>query len=302
LTPPPAGPIIAGPVSAGPSFANGPGLSTGRATLSITLPEAVTSSFEVGCSWSATGHVVGLLIGKQEIGSDFPFLRWKVAPGPKYQIELVEPDQTSFIGGDGDYISQASSDGHSGSIAFTNLVLNSGDPSTAARRSGTFTWTCDPAASLGQPAPLLPSPTVDEHGVPTLWIIHNGKPERQALTGCPIDLRTPTYSSAASCATSDWWERLPALSSALDVTPGDSLAFALDGWTITLANVQAAESTSPGGTSSNPMLDLRPLLGNGAVAYSPPGSGVWYVHFIVEASKDDGSSLHAEYAYAIRVP
>jgi hypothetical protein len=302
LTPPPAGPIVAGPVSAGPAFANGPGLSTGRATLSITQPEAATSSFEVRCSWSMTGHVLGLLIGKQAIGSDFPFLRWKVAPGPKYQIELVEPDQTTFIGSDSDYSSQASADGHSGSITFTNLVLNSGDPSTPPRRSGMFTWTCDPASSLGNPAPSLPAPTEDEHGVPTLWIIHNGKPARQALIGCPIDLRTPIYSSAASCATSDWWALLPSLNSALEVASGDSLAFALDGWTVTLAAVGAAQSSSPPGTSGNPMFDLRPTLGNGAVAFSPPGSGVWYVHFIVDASKDDGSSLHAEYSYAIKVP
>jgi hypothetical protein len=49
-------------------------------------------------------------------------------------------------------------------------------------------------------------------------------------------------------------------------------------------------------------MDLKPILGNGAVAFSPPGPGSWYVHFTVEAARDDGSTLQAEYAYPITAP
>jgi hypothetical protein len=294
--------FIAGPVSVTPSPATGPGLSSGRATLSLSQPQPATSSFAVGCVWSVSGHVVGMTVGKQDIGGEYLFVHWSPAPGPRYQIELVQPDQTSFIGSAANFASQANADGQSGSITFTNLVLNSGDPSTAPRRSGTFTWACDQATSLGRPAPLLPSPTVDEQGVPILWILQNGKPERRALTGCPIDLATPTGGLEDSCATSNWWEPLQSLDSALEVAPGDSLAFALDGWTVTSADVEAAQSSSPPGTFESPLMNLHPVLGNGAVAFSSPGSGSWYVHLIIEAGMDDGSSLGAEYAYLVTVP
>ena len=281
----------------------GPGLSAGRATISLTQPQSATSSFVIGCGWSVHGHLVGLTIGKQAIGKDYLFVRWKLALGPQYQIELVNPDdQTSFIGTAGNYTSQAAADGYSGSIVFTDLTLNSGDHSTAPRRSGTFTWTCEQPATLGRPAPSLPSPTADEQGVPALWILENGTPARQALTGCPITLTTPDRSLAASCATSNWWEPLRSLNSAFEVASGDSLAFALDGWTVTSADVVASHSSSTPGSFENPLMDLKPILGNGAVAFSPPGPGIWYVHFTIEAARDDGSTLEAEYAYPIMVP
>ncbi|MFI5260028.1 MAG: hypothetical protein ACHQ01_10540 [Candidatus Limnocylindrales bacterium] len=297
---PPAGPI-GGPISVTPSFSTGPGLSTGRATLSLSQPESTSSSFSIGCEWSVHGHVVGLAIGKQLVGGDYPFLRWSLALGPKYEIEFVEPDQTTFIGSAGSFASQGAADGHAGSITFTNLVLDSGDPSTAPRRSGSFSWTCEQAASLGSPAPSLPSPTVDEHGAPTLWILQNGVPGIRALTGCPIKLTTPAGSVAESCATSNWWEPLASLNSALAVSPGDSLAFALDGWTVTSAQVDTSRSTSQPGSIDNPLQDLHAVLGNGAIAFSPPGPGSWYVHFTIEAAMDNGSTLDAEYSYAIKV-
>jgi hypothetical protein len=249
------------------------------------------------------GDMVGLMIGKQAIGDDYPYIRWRPAPGPKYRIEIVEPDQTKFSGGDSNYTSQTAPDGHTGSIAFTNLVLNSGDPSTAPRRSGTFTWACDQATSLGSPAPSLPSPAVDERGVPALWIIDSGSPVRRALTGCPIDLTTAAGHFAASCATNNWWEPLQSLDSTLDVAQGDSLAFALDGWTVTSADVVASSSSSasPPGTFPNGLVGLNPIIGNGAVAFSPPAPGSWYVQFMIEAARDDGSWLAAEYAYPITV-
>jgi hypothetical protein len=292
----------AGPISVTPSPVTGPGMSPGRATLSLTQPESATSSFDVGCIWSVPGHVVGLAIGKQIIGGDYPFLRWSLAPGPKYEIEFVEPDQTSFIGSVADFSSQAVPDGSTGSITFTNLVLNSGDPATAPRRSGTFTWACEPTTSLGIPAPSLPSPTVDEQGVPTLWILQNGAPVRAALTGCPVELTTPAGSLAESCATSDWWEPLALLKSAVAVSPGASLAFAIDGWTITSAKVVASLSTSLPGSVDNPLQDLHAVLGNGAVTFSAPATGSWYVHFTLEAATDDGSTLDAEYSDWITVP
>ena len=299
--------LIAGPINVTSSLTTGPGLSSGWATLSLSQPQRATSSFDVGCGWSVHSNVVGLTIGKQVIGDDYPFLRWKLAVGPKYQIELVEPDQTSFIGSNDNYTSEAALDGSTGSITFTNLVLNSGDSSTGPRRSGTFTWACEQATSLGSSAPSLPAPTVDEQGVPTLWILQNGTPVRRALTGCPIDLTTPTRSLAASCATSNWWEPLASLNSAFEVASGDSLAFALDGWTVTSAEVVAmpAAAGRPGGSGPSfdaPLQDLHTVLGNGEVAFSPPGPGSWYVHFTVEAAMDDGSTLDTEYSYPITVP
>jgi hypothetical protein len=46
---------------------------------------------------------------------------------------------------------------------------------------------------------------------------------------------------------------------------------------------------------------LNPIIGNGAVAFSPPAPGSWYVQFMIEAARDDGSWLAAEYAYPITV-
>ena len=305
VTPSPAtgSPWVNGLVGVTPSPAVGPGLSSGRATLTLSQPKSPPSTFTVGCVSSVSGHVVGMTVGKQDIGGEYLFVRWSLAPGPKYQIQLVQPDQTSFSGSAANFASQASADGHSGSITFTNLVLNSGDPSTAPRRSGTFTWACDQASSLGSPAPSLPSPTVDERGIPTLWILQNGKPERQAVTGCPVDMVTPTRELSVDCGLqSNWLEPLQSLDSALEVAPDDSLAFALDGWTVTSADVEAAQSSSPAGTFENPLMDLHPVLGNGAVAFSPPGRGSWYVYFEISAVMDDGSSLGGEYAYLITVP
>jgi hypothetical protein len=294
-------PWVNGLVSVTPWPAIGPGLSSGRATLTLSRPKSPPSTFAVGCVWSVSGHVVGMTVGKQDIGGEYLFVRWSLTPGPKYQIELVQPDQTSFSGSAANFASQAAADGQSGSITFTNLVLNPGNAAlTAPRRSGSFTWTCDQAPSLGSPAPSLPSPTVDNQGVPILWILQNGKPARRALTGCPIDIVTPTRSFATSCTTTNWFE--PLQGSTLEVAPGDVLAFALDGWTVTSADVEAAQSSSPAGSFENPLMDLGAVLGNGAVAFSPPGSGTWYVQFTIEAAKDDGSSLGAEYAYLITVP
>jgi len=295
--------VISGPINVQWQPPTGPGLSAGRASLSLSEPQSAPASFVIGCGWSVRGHVVGLTIGKQDVGSDYFFVRWKLALGPQYQIELVNPDdQTSFIGLAGNYTSQAAADGSSGSIVFTNLTLNSGDPSTASRRSGTFTWTCEQPATLGRPAPSLPSPTVDEQGVPALWILQNGTPVRRALTGCPLSVTTPERALAASCATTNWWEPLQSLDSALEVAPADGLAFALDGWTVTSAEVVASHSSSTPGSFENPLMGLKPILGNGEVAFSPPGPGIWYVHFTVEAARDDGSTLQADYAYPIMVP
>ena len=300
-----AGPssVVAGPVTMTETPATGPGLSAGRATLTLTEPKSAASSFAVGCIWSVSGHVVGMTVGKQEIGGEFVFVRWEPAPGPDYQIELVAADQSSFIGAFDDFASQATADGGSGSITFTNLTLNAGDQSTAPKRSGTFTWACERPASLGSPAPSLPSPTVDEQGVPTLWLLQNGSPVRRALTGCPIDLRTPGHALTTSCAAANWWEPLGSLNSTFEVAAGDRLAFALDGWTFVLADVEAMPVSSAGGPSQDaPLVSLRPVLGNGVVAFSPPGPGDWYVHFTIEAAQDDGSKLQAEYAYPISVP
>jgi len=293
---------MAGGINGQSQLPTGPGLSAGRATISLTQPQSAPSSFAIGCDWSVRGHLVGLTIGKQAIGDDYPFLRWKLALGPSYEIELVEPDQTSFIGSGSNYTSEAAADGSSGSITFTNLALNSGDHSTAPRRSGTFTWTCEHPARLGRPAPSLPSPTVDEQGVPALWVLQNGTPVRRALTGCPITLDTFGAGFVTSCATSDWWEPLQSLNSTLEVGPGEILAFALDGWTVTSADVVAAHSSSAAGSFDNPLVNLKPILGNGAVAFSPPGPGSWYVHFTIEGARDDGSALEAEYAYPITMP
>jgi hypothetical protein len=302
-------PAIAGPISAVASPETGPGLSAGRATLTLSTPPAATSSFAIGCRWSVSGHVLGLAIGKEPVGSDYPFLRWKLIPGPKYQLEIVEPDQSSFVGGNGDYASQAASDGSSGSIAFTKLVLNSGDPSTAARRTGTFTWTCEQAPSLGAPAPPLPSPAVDAESVPVLWILRNGVPASRVLSGCPIELTTPKGSLASSCATANWWALPASVKTAFEPAPGDSLSFALDRWTVTSAQVVAlpAAAEGPGGSGpsiDHPLVDLPTVLGNGAVAFSQLelGAGTWYVQFNIEASMDDGSSLTAEYSYPITIP
>ncbi len=163
------------------TFPTGPGLSLGRASLSLSEPKSPTASFDIGCTWSVRGHVMGLSIGKQVIGGEYVFVRWKLALGPQYEIEFVEPDQTTFIGLGGNYSSTAATDGHTGTITFTNLTLNSGNPSTAPRRSGVFTWTCDLPTTLGNAAPPLPSPIVDENGVPVLWIIQNGTPVRRTF-------------------------------------------------------------------------------------------------------------------------
>lgn len=304
VQPPIDGPssVVAGPISVTQTPVAGPGLSAGQATLTLTAPKAAPSSFAVGCIWSVSGHVVGMTVGKQVIGGEYLFVHWKPYLGPQYQIELVQPDQTSFIGLGGNYTSQATADGRSGSLSFTDLILNSGDPSTAPRRSGTFTWTCEHAATLGRPAPTLLSPTADENDVPVLWILQNGAPTRRALTGCPISVTTPSVGFATSCATSDWWKPLESLNSTLEVEPGDSLAFALDGWTVTSAAVEAARTSLPAGSFENPLVDLHPTLGSGAVSFSPPGTGNWYVHFTIEAARDDGSTLQAEYGYPISVP
>lgn len=312
LTAPPAGPAVVGPPHAGgvsvqPSFPAGPGLSTGRASLTLSEPQNVGVSFQIGCTWSATGHVVGLAIGKQQIGSDMPYVRWQTLPGLRYEIELVEADQSSYVGGPESYTSQAAVDGHSGTITFTNLMLNSGASTPApgfgrAPRSGSFTWDCDSATALGTAGPSLPAPVVDDQGIPVLWIIRNGQPERRAFTGCPITLDSPAGSVASSCATSDWWQTAQLLGPALTTNSGDRLAFALGGWTVTRSEVWAVKSSSPGGTVANPAESLDPVLGSGAVAFSAPGTGSWFVHFIIEASEDDGSSLRAEYAFTITVP
>jgi len=300
-------PPSAGGISVPETFATGPGLSLGHATLSLSEPKSAPASFDIGCGWSPHGHVVGLTIGKQVIGGEYLFVRWKLALGPQYEIELVQPDQTTFIGLGGNYASQATADGRSGSIVFTNLTLNSGDPSTAPRRSGTFTWTCDAPATLGNPAPSLPSPIVDESGVPALWILHNGTPVRQAFASCPIELNASSGGFATSCATSNWWQSLTPADPVFEVGAADRVGFALDGWTVTSAQVLALPGAAggPGGsgpTVDAPLVDLHPVLGNGVVTFSPPGAGSWYVHFIVEAAMDDGSSLSAEYTYPITVP
>ena len=303
IQPPIAGPVspaVAGPVYATATFATGPGLSVGRATLTLSQPRSASASFDVGCGWSVRGHVVGLSIGKQQIGGDYPFLRWKMAFGPKYQIEIVEPDQSTFTGRAADYASQAAADGRSGSITFTDLTLNTGDPSTAPRRSGTFTWTCQQPATLGAAGTSLPSPVVDEQGVPALWILQNGSPVRRAVTGCPVHLDLPGSALSASCSTADWWASLESMNSTLEVAAGDSLAFALDGWTVTSADVVAMHVA--GASQASPVVGLHPILGGGTVTFSPPGPGDWYVHFTVEAARDDGSTLQAEYAYPISVP
>jgi hypothetical protein len=53
------------------------------------------------------------------------------------------------------------------------------------------------------------------------------------------------------------------------------------------------------------MAVLNPVIGSGAVAFSPPLSypapDCWYVQFTIEAARDDGSRLAAEYAYTITV-
>lgn len=306
-TPSAPSPMVAGPISVTETFPTGPGLSLGRATLSLSALKSATASFEIGCVWSLRGHVVGLTIGKQEIGADYPFVRWKLALGPQYEIELVEPDQTTFIGLGGNYTSQAAADGHSGTITFTNLTLNSGDPSTAPRRSGVFTWTCNPPASLGSLAPSLPSPIVDEHGVPVLWILQNGSPVRRVFASCPIELNAPGVGFGTSCATNNWWNALAPANSVLKVGAGESLGLALDGWTVTSAQVLALPAAAGGPAGSGPTMDaplqdLNPILGNGVVTFSPPGSGSWYVHFVVEAAIDDGSALSADYSYPITVP
>lgn len=300
-------PMVAGPIFVKETFPTGRGLSVGRATLSLSEPKSPAASFDIGCGWSAHGHVVGLAIGKQVIGGDFVFVRWKIALGPQYEIELVEPDQTSFIGLGGNYASQAAADGHSGTIDFKNLTLNTGDPSSAPRRSGTFTWTCDQPAALGNPAPSLPSPLVDWQGVPVLWILQNGVPVGRELAVCPIELNTLGRGFGTSCATNNWWASLAPLDSGLKVSAADRLAFAIDGWTVTSADVLALPAAAGGPTGRGPSFDaplqsLHPVLGNGAVAFSAPGSGSWYVHFTVEAAMDDGSTLSAAYSYAITVP
>jgi hypothetical protein len=300
-------PMIAGPVSVTETFPTGPGLSVGRATLYLSEPKSPTASFDVGCTWSAHGHVIALSIGKQVIGGEYLFVRWKLALGPQYEIELIQPDQTSFIGVGGNYASQAAADGRSGTITFTNLTLNTGDPSTAPRRSGVFTWTCDPPATLGNAAPPLPSPIVDEHGVPILWIIQNGTPVRRAFASCPIELNAPGGGFGTSCATSNWWNSLAPADPVFKVGAGDSLGLALDGWTVTSAQALALPAAAGGPAGSGPTMDaplqdLHAVLGNGVVTFSLPGSGSWYLHFIVEAATDDGSTLSAEYSYPITVP
>ena len=113
-----------------------------------------------------------------------------------------------LIGLGGNYASEAATDGQTGTITFTNLTLNSGDASTAPRRSGVFTWTCDRPATFGNAAPPLPSPIVDEHGVPVLWIIQNGAPVRWAFASCPIELNAPGGGFGTSCVTNNWWNSL----------------------------------------------------------------------------------------------
>jgi hypothetical protein len=296
LTAPPAGPVRAAPRV----FPTGPGLSTGRASLTLSEPHKIGSSFQIGCTWSLSGHVLGLAIGKQQIGNDMPYVRWQTIPGPRYQVELVEADQSTYVGSPESYKSQATADGHSGTITFTKLMLNSA--ASTPPRSGSFTWDCDNATALGVAGPSLPAPVVDDQGIPVLWILRNGQPERRAFTGCPTTLDSPAGSVASSCATSDWWQSPQLLDPALKTNFGDRLAFALGGWTVTRSEVWAVKSSSPGGTVANPEESLDPVLGNGAVAFSAPGTGSWFVHFIVEASKDDGSSLRAECASLITVP
>ena len=224
--------------------------------------------------------------------------------------------RTCSVGPPGSSVSQAAADGSSGTINFTDLALETGDPLsalTAPRHSGTFTWTCwQPFFGLGSPAPSLPSPTVDAQGVPTLWILRNGLPVRRALTGCPIDLLTAEFHLTTSCATSNWWEPLQSLDSEFVVGPGDRLAFALDGWTVThadvtAANVAAAGNPGPAGPgdcscSCGANWSLYPVVGNGAVTFSTPEMCDVYVKFTVKAARDDGSTLEAEYAYLIAVP
>ena len=65
-----------------------------------------------------------------------------------------------------------------------------------------------------------------------------------------------------------------------------------------------ASSGSPLGVD-NPLAVLNSVIGSGAVAFSPPLSypapDCWYVQFTIEAARDDGSRLAAEYAYTITV-
>jgi hypothetical protein len=298
-----AGPI-SGPVSVVETFPTGPGLSLGRASLSLSDPKSPTASFAIGCTWSVSGHVMGLSIGKQVIGGEDVFVRWKLALGPQYEIELVEPDQTTFIGLGSNYVSQATPDGHNGAIAFTNLTLNSGDPSTAPRRSGIFTWTCDEPATPASSAPPLPSPIFDGNGVPVLWIIQNGTPVDRAFASCPIELNASSGGFGMSCVTNDWWNSPGPADPVFKVGSGDSLGIALAGWTVTSAQVLAlpAAAGGPMGTGptvDDPLQDLHPVLGNGVVTFSTPELGSWYVHFVVEAAMDDGSTLSAEYTYPI---
>ena len=99
--------------------------------------------------------------------------------------------------------------------------------------------------------------------------------------------------------TADWWASLESMDSTLGVAAGDSLASVLDGWTVTSADVVAMRVA--GASQASPVVGLHPILGGGTVAFSPPGPGDWYVHFTVEAARDDGSRLQAEYAYPISV-
>ena len=291
--------MVAGPVTVTETPATGPGLSAGRATLTLDEPKSAPSSFAVGCIWSVSGHMVGMTVGKQDVGGESMFVRWKPMPGPDYRIELVAPDQSAFTGLGIGSAAHAAADGGSGTITFANLTLNSGDPSTAPTRSGTFAWTCEKPARLGSAAPSLPAPVVDEQGFPSLWILHNGNPVRRTLTGCPAEMTTLAGGVESSCATGDWWQPLESLNASLEVSPGDALAFALDGWTVTSAAIVAMPVASAG--PNTPVVGLHATLGNGAVAFAAPGAGDWFARFTIEAARDDGSTLDASYAYPISV-
>ena len=120
VTPSPAtgSPWVNGLVGVTPSPAVGPGLSSGRATRPWSAQVATLDVHgRLRLERFRPCRRDDLWASRTSAGSACPYVGAS-APGPMYQIQLVQPDQTSFSGSAANLASQASADRHSGSIAF----------------------------------------------------------------------------------------------------------------------------------------------------------------------------------------
>ncbi len=300
----------AGPIGGSSSSSMPAGLSTGQATLALTVPAKSSIDFDVKCVWSAGRRVVAISSGKQQIAGEEDTVLWQYRPGPRYEVQLQRDDGTVFGFTPSDpgsnYSSHVDADGRSGTITFKDLVLWSGDSATAPTRSGTFTWQCRAPLIAASPA-SVPSGHADSLDVPQLWVIGQGAPAFQTETGCPVTVEGHGTTAAGSCAYASWWESLKVSAYRYSLPAGSTFSLALDRWTITHASVRAiratdAEALPVGAAPPDAMVVvLGDQLGPSVAIRAPQETGVWYVVFDLEAAQDGGAFLSGRYEVAIEV-